>query len=94
MVCKYKKRFSDNVAFPIKKIYLFFLRNLFTKIGTLFISLHIISMKNMYIISGCNGAGKTPAAFYMLPEMLECKEFVNLDEIARGLNPLNPDSVA
>lgn len=47
----------------------------------------------MYIISGCNGAGKTTAAFYMLPEMLECKEFVNLDEIARGLNPLNPDSV-
>lgn len=55
--------------------------------------MHLISMKNMYIISGCNGAGKTTAAFYMLPEMLECKEFVNLDEIARGLNPLNPDSV-
>jgi predicted ABC-type ATPase len=49
-------------------------------------------MKNMYIISGCNGAGKTTAAFYMLPEMLECKEFVNLDEIAKGLSPFNPES--
>ena len=53
----------------------------------------IVSMKNMYIISGCNGAGKTTAAFYMLPEMLECKEFINLDEIARGLSPFNPDSM-
>ena len=68
-------------------------RNFGKKIGTFIISLQLTSMKNMYIISGCNGAGKTTAAFYMLPEMLECKEFVNLDEIARGLNPLNPDSV-
>ena len=28
----------------------------------------------------------------VLPETLECHEFVNCDEIAKGLNPLNPDS--
>jgi len=32
---------------------------------------------NLYIISGCNGAGKTTASFTILPEMLNCKEFVN-----------------
>ena len=50
--------------------------------------------KNLYIISGCNGAGKTTASYTVLPEILECKEFVNADEIARGLSPFNPDSVA
>ena len=38
--------------------------------------------KNLYIISGCNGAGKTTASYTVLPEILECKEFVNADEIA------------
>lgn len=51
-------------------------------------------MKKMYIIAGCNGAGKTTASYTMLPEMLGCKEFVNADEIARGLSPFNPESVA
>jgi len=51
-------------------------------------------MPNLYIISGCNGAGKTTASFTVLPEMLDCKEFINADEIARGLSPLNPDKVA
>lgn len=50
--------------------------------------------KNLYIISGCNGAGKTTASYTVLPEILDCKEFVNADEIARGLSPFNPDSVA
>ena len=50
--------------------------------------------KNLYIISGCNGAGKTTASFTVLPEVLDCKEFVNADEIARGLSPFNPESVA
>ena len=48
----------------------------------------------MYIISGCNGAGKTTASFTVLPEMLNCREFVNADEIARGLSPFKPESVA
>ena len=50
--------------------------------------------KNLYIISGCNGAGKTTASFTVLPEILQCREFVNADEIAKGLSPFNPESVA
>ncbi|QNF33199.1 zeta toxin family protein [Adhaeribacter swui] len=51
-------------------------------------------MPNLYIISGCNGAGKTTASFTVLPEMLDCREFVNADEIARGLSPFQPEKVA
>lgn len=50
--------------------------------------------KNLYIIGGCNGAGKATASYTVLPEILNCKEFVNADEIARGLSPFNPESVA
>ncbi len=48
---------------------------------------------NLYIIAGCNGAGKTTASFTILPDVLNCKEFVNADEIAKGLSPFNPESV-
>jgi predicted ABC-type ATPase len=51
-------------------------------------------MPNLYIIAGCNGAGKTTASFTVLPEVLNCKEFVNADEIARGLSPFQPETVA
>jgi predicted ABC-type ATPase len=51
-------------------------------------------LPNLYIIAGCNGAGKTTASFTILPELLECKEFVNADEIARGLSPFQPEKVA
>jgi predicted ABC-type ATPase len=51
-------------------------------------------MPNLYIIAGCNGAGKTTASLTVLPEVLNCFEFVNADSIAAGLSPLNPDSVA
>lgn len=50
--------------------------------------------KNLYIIGGCNGAGKTTASYTVLPSILHCREFVNADEIARGLSPFNPESVA
>jgi predicted ABC-type ATPase len=50
--------------------------------------------KKLYIISGCNGAGKTTASFNILPELLNCKEFVNADEIARGLSPFQPENVS
>ncbi len=53
-----------------------------------------IKKKNLYIIAGCNGAGKTTASFTVLPEMLSCHEFVNADEIAKGLSPFNPEGVA
>lgn len=48
-------------------------------------------MKTLYIISGCNGAGKTTASYTILPEILDCKEFVNADEIAKGLSPFRPE---
>ena len=51
-------------------------------------------MPNIYIIAGCNGAGKTTASFTVLPEMLDCKEFVNADEIAKGLSPFQPETVS
>lgn len=51
-------------------------------------------MPNLYIIAGCNGAGKTTTSYVMLPELLECKEFINADEIAKGLSPFQPESVA
>ena len=50
--------------------------------------------KHLYIIAGCNGAGKTTASFTILPEVLDCKEFINADEIAKGLSPFQPESVA
>jgi predicted ABC-type ATPase len=50
--------------------------------------------KTLYIIAGCNGAGKTTACFSILPTILKCKEFVNADEIARGLSPFNPANAA
>jgi predicted ABC-type ATPase len=50
--------------------------------------------KNLYIIAGCNGAGKTTASFTILPEVLDCKEFVNADEIAKGLSPFQPEKVS
>lgn len=48
----------------------------------------------LYIIAGCNGAGKTTASYSVLPDLLNCREFVNADEIAKGLSPFNPESVA
>lgn len=54
----------------------------------------MLKNKQLYIISGCNGAGKTTASYTVLPEVLQCKEFVNADEIARGLSPFNPEGMA
>lgn len=47
-------------------------------------------MPNLYIISGCNGAGKTTASYSLLPEMLNCSQFVNSDEFAKSLSPFDP----
>ena len=51
-------------------------------------------MVNLYIIAGCNGAGKTTATYPVLPEMLYCKEFVNPAEIAKVLSPFQPETVS
>lgn len=51
-------------------------------------------MPTLYIIAGCNGAGKTTASNTMLPKMLACNEFVNADNIAVGISPFQPEKVA
>ena len=48
----------------------------------------------MYIISGCNGSGKTTASYTLLPEMLDCSEFVNSDEFAKSLSPFDPSAAS
>lgn len=45
------------------------------------------------LIGGCNGAGKTTLARELLPR-LGIRRFLNVDEIARGLSPLDPDLCA
>ena len=51
-------------------------------------------MPNLYIIGGANGSGNTTSARQILPYFLEVFEYVNADEIASGLSPFNPESVA
>ncbi len=51
-------------------------------------------MKDVVVIGGPNGAGKTTSASVVVPEMLGIMEFVNADEIARGLSPFNPEAQA
>ena len=51
-------------------------------------------MPRLYIISCCNGAGKTTASYSMLPEMLSCSEFVNSDEFAKSLSPFQPENAS
>lgn len=51
-------------------------------------------MPRLFIISGCNGAGKTTASYTLLPEMLECSQYVNSDEFAKGLSPFDPGAVS
>jgi len=53
-----------------------------------------MNYKRLYIIAGCNGAGKTTASYTILPEILNCKEFINADEIAKGISPFQPEKVA
>lgn len=55
---------------------------------------NLTTMPKLFIISGCNGAGKTTASYTILPEMLGCTEFVNADEIAKGLSPFAPESAS
>lgn len=51
-------------------------------------------MPKLYIIAGCNGAGKTTAGLTILPEILNCHEFINADIIAAELSPANPELAA
>ena len=48
----------------------------------------------IYLIAGCNGAGKTTFAKEFLPKEVKCLRFLNADKIARGLSPLDPSAGA
>jgi len=50
--------------------------------------------KNVYIIAGSNGSGKTTFANKFLPNYAKCNNFVNSDLIAQGLSPFSPQTVA
>jgi predicted ABC-type ATPase len=47
------------------------------------------SQPTIYLIAGCNGAGKTTFAKQFLPHEVKCLNFLNADLIAQGLSPLN-----
>lgn len=53
-----------------------------------------MKQKELYIIGGSNGAGKTTFAKEFLPNYVHCPRFVNPDLIAAGLSPFDPASVA
>jgi predicted ABC-type ATPase len=50
-------------------------------------------MPEIVIIGGPNGAGKTSASPRVL-RVLGIRQFVNADEIARGLSPFDPEHAA
>jgi predicted ABC-type ATPase len=52
-----------------------------------------VSKPTIYLIVGCNGAGKTTFAKEFLPHEVKCLRFYNADEIARGLSPLDVNLV-
>jgi len=46
----------------------------------------------VYVLAGCNGAGKTTFAKRYLPEFVNCPTFLNADLIAAELDPTRPES--
>jgi predicted ABC-type ATPase len=50
-------------------------------------------MSEIVILGGPNGAGKTTASRRILP-VFDTRQFVNADEIARGLSPYDPEHSA
>lgn len=53
-----------------------------------------MAIRNVYIIAGPNGSGKTTFAKEFLPKYVHCPHFVNADLIAQGLSPFSPEIVA
>lgn len=49
--------------------------------------------KKIFMIAGPNGAGKTTTAYSFIKDNM-VDEFINADEIARGLAPLHPESMS
>ena len=54
----------------------------------------MITAKKIFMIAGPNGSGKTTNALSVQPDLLGLYEFINADEIAFGLAPFHPESVA
>jgi len=52
------------------------------------------AQKKVTIIAGPNGAGKTTFAREFLPREADCLDFINVDLIAAGLSPFDPDRAA
>jgi predicted ABC-type ATPase len=50
--------------------------------------------KQVYVIAGSNGAGKTTFAREFLPRYVRCTRFINPDLIAAGLSPFDPAAAA
>lgn len=50
--------------------------------------------RNVYVIAGPNGSGKTTFAIKFLPEYARCPNFINSDLIAQGLSPFSPGAAA
>ncbi|MBI4707797.1 MAG: zeta toxin family protein [Candidatus Omnitrophica bacterium] len=50
--------------------------------------------RNVYIIAGPNGSGKTTFAKKFLPNYAKCQNFINADFIAQGLSPFSPQAAA
>ena len=48
----------------------------------------------IYLITGCNGAGKTTFAREFLLKEAGCVNFLNADYLALGLSPLSPEIAA
>jgi len=46
--------------------------------------------RNVYVVAGPNGSGKTTFAREFLPNYATCPNFVNADLIAQGLSPFDP----
>jgi predicted ABC-type ATPase len=48
----------------------------------------------LWFVAGAHGVGKTSFAFKHISAISGSTDFVNLDEIARGLSPINPEAGA
>ena len=50
--------------------------------------------KKIVIIAGPNGAGKTTFAREYLPKEADCPDFINVDLLAAGLSPFDPEKAS
>ena len=52
------------------------------------------AQKKITIIAGSSGAGKTTFAREFLPRETDCLDLINVDLIAAGVSPFDPDRAA